>query len=89
MRELKTLRENSLGTVQLLRAKKQLIGQIAIGSEINENQMFSIGRSLLLFNRIDSLEDITKKIEGITSKELLEVANEIFDESKLSQLIYN
>ena len=89
MATLKTLRENSLGTVQLLRAKKQLIGQIAIGSEINENQMFSIGRSLLLFNRIDSLEDITKKIEGITSKELLEVANEILDESKLSQLIYN
>jgi predicted Zn-dependent peptidase len=88
MRELKTLRENLLGTVQLLRAKKQLIGQIAIGAEINENQMFSIGRSLLLFNRVDSLEEITKKIEGITSKELIEVANEIFNPGKLSSLIY-
>jgi predicted Zn-dependent peptidase len=88
MRELKSLREKSLGTVQLLRAKKQLIGQIAIGAEINENQMFSIGRSYLLFNRVDTLEEITEKIESITAEELLEVANEIFDEKKLSQLIY-
>jgi predicted Zn-dependent peptidase len=89
MRELKSLRDNSLGIVQLHRAKRQLIGQIAIGSEINENQMFSIGRSLLLFNKIDSLEDITKKIEEITSEEILEVANEILDENKLSHLIYH
>jgi predicted Zn-dependent peptidase len=88
MRELKTLREKSLGTVQLLRAKKQLIGQIAIGAEINENQMFSIGRSLMLFNKVDTFKEITEKIEGITSKELLDAANEIFDEKKLSQLIY-
>jgi predicted Zn-dependent peptidase len=89
MRELKSLRDNSLGTVQLHRAKRQLIGQIAIGSEINENQMFAIGRSYLLFNKVDSLEEITKKIEEITSLEILEVANEILEETKLSQLIYH
>jgi len=88
LKELKILRNNQLGTVQLQKAKKQLIGQIAISSEINENQMFAIGHNLLLFDRIDSLEETTAKIEKITARELCDTANEIFDEDKLSSLIY-
>ena len=87
-RELKKVREQGLGNVQLSRAKRQLIGQIAISAESNENQMLSIGRSLLLFDRVDTLEEISNKIEKITREELLEVSNEIFDRNKLSYLIY-
>jgi predicted Zn-dependent peptidase len=87
-RELKKLREQGLGNVQLSRAKRQLIGQIAIAAESNENQMLSIGRSLLLFDRVDTLKEITNKIENITKNELLEVSNDIFDPNKLSYLIY-
>ena len=46
-RELKKLRNTKLGAVQLIRAKRQLIGQIAISWENNEHQMISNGRSLL------------------------------------------
>jgi predicted Zn-dependent peptidase len=88
LRELKKLRENKLGTVQLLRSKRQLIGQIAINAENYENQMLSNGRSILLFGRIESLEEITSKIDTINSDELLNVANEIFEPSNLSTLIY-
>ena len=87
-KELKLLRNNLLGTVQLQRAKKQLMGQIAISAEINENQMFAIGHNLLLFDRIDSLEETSAKIAKITALELCNTANEIFDENKLSSLIY-
>jgi predicted Zn-dependent peptidase len=87
-RELKKLREQQLGAVQLSRAKRQLIGQIAIAAENNENQMLSIGRSLLFFNRVDSLEEITRKIEKSTPRELLEVSNEIFNPDQLSFLVY-
>lgn len=88
LKELKLLRNNPLGTVQLHRAKKQLIGQIAISSEINENQMFALGHNLLLFDRIESLEEITAKIEKISALELCTSANQIFDEDQLSSLIY-
>jgi predicted Zn-dependent peptidase len=87
-RELKKVREQRLGSVQLSRAKRQLIGQIAIAAENNENQMLSIGRSLLFFNRVDSLEEITRKIENSTHSELLEVSNEIFNPDQLSCLVY-
>ena len=87
-RELKKLCSVPLGNVQLARAKRQLTGQIAIAWDNNEHQMISNGRSLLIYEKVDTLEEITRKIERITSSDLLEVANEIFDPVQLSSLIY-
>jgi predicted Zn-dependent peptidase len=77
-----------LGIVQLSRAKKQMIGQLAISAETHEDLMLAIGKSFLFFNRVDTLETIFKKIEQIESSEIMEIANEIFDESQSSILIY-
>lgn len=87
-KELFRLSNTPLGSAQLSKAKKQLIGQIAISAENNENQMLSIGKSLLVYNKIDELPVISKKIEAITSKQIMEVANEIFNPERLSTLIY-
>ncbi|HUX94742.1 MAG TPA: pitrilysin family protein [Bacteroidales bacterium] len=87
-RELKNLCETRLGTVQLGKAKKQIKGYLARGYENHENLMLSLGKSLLTFNRIETIEETYSKIEAITSANLLEIANEVFDRSKLSTLIY-
>jgi predicted Zn-dependent peptidase len=87
-KELLRISNTPLGTSQLAKAKKQLIGQIAISAENNENQMLSIGKSLLVYNKIDELPEICKKIEAITSKQIMEVANEIFSPDRLSTLLY-
>jgi len=88
-KELKRFRELSLGTLQLKRAKQQLLGQVAISLESNLNEMLSMGKSVLIYNRIDTIEEINRKIEAVTANELLEVANQIFDTNKLSVLSYN
>jgi len=87
-RELNRFCTKTMGTTQLTRAKKQLTGQIAISAENNENQMLSIGKSQLVYNRVDDLETICRKIDGITAQQILEVANDIFNPEKLSTLIY-
>jgi predicted Zn-dependent peptidase len=87
-KEFRTMKEKLMGIVQLSRAKKQLIGQLAISTENREDLMLSIGKSFLFFNRVDSLETIFKKIEQIESRDILEIANEIFDEPQNSILIY-
>jgi predicted Zn-dependent peptidase len=87
-REFELLRKNALGTLQLSKAKKQILGQVAIMSENKEALMLSMGKTLLMFNRIDTIEEIKKKIEGVTSSMILETANEILDPDKLSVLKY-
>ena len=87
-RELKKLREKPLGTMQLTKAKRQILGQIAMGQENNASLMLALGRSLLMFNKIDTFEQIKDKIEGITAQDLQDVANEILDHGKLSTLVY-
>jgi len=88
-KELKKLREQKLGSLQLQRAKQQMIGQIAISQESNVNELLSIGKSILAYDKVDSIEQILKEIEDISANQLLDVANEVFDPKQLSLLIYN
>jgi predicted Zn-dependent peptidase len=86
--ELNKLRSVKLGTIQLSKAKNQIKGYLARGYENHESLMLSLGKSLLVFNKIDSIEDVCDKIDKVTSSEILEIANDIFDRGKLSTLIY-
>jgi predicted Zn-dependent peptidase len=50
--------------------------------------MLSLGKSLVIFDKIDSIEDLCKQIDRVTASELLETANDIFEPNKMSTLIY-
>lgn len=87
-KEFQLLREKKLGTLQLVKAKKQLIGQLAISSENREDLMLTIGKSYLFYNKVDPLKTVFAKIEEITAAQLLEVSNEILDPGNMCRLIY-
>lgn len=87
-RELIKFCKKPLGTLQLKKAKQQLIGQIAIGQESEVNLMLAMGKSMLLYNKVDTFELVKNKIENVTSEELVNVANEVFNLDNLSSLIY-
>lgn len=87
-KEFRILKNRELGILQLSKAKKQLVGQIALSSENRDDLMLTLGKSFLLYNKVDSLPQIYKKIEAISGSQLLEIANEIFDENRLSILTY-
>lgn len=89
MKEFDLLRKTKLGTLQLHKAKRQIIGQLAISAESNENIMMSIGKSHLAYEHIDSLKEINAKIEAITAMQLIDTANEILDPKNLSTLIFH
>ena len=88
-KELKKLRDQKLGPVQLQQAKHKFIGQIALGEENRMGLIISMSKSLLDFNRVDSLEEVFAKINKVTAPHLLEIANEMFDPTQLSTLIFN
>ena len=75
--EINKLRTKLLTDSRLINARKQLVGQLAISSENNEHLMLTMGKSYLLFNRVDSLDTIRRKLDNITSAQLRDTANEI------------
>ncbi len=87
-KELSVLCAKPLSSTALKKIKQQLIGQMMISATGEEAQMFSIGKSMLVYNKVTTMEEIYKKIERISAKQLYEVANEIFAPEKLSVLLY-
>lgn len=86
--EFKILRNKKIGPIQLSTAKKQMTGQIAISTESHEDLMLAIGKSYLLYNKVDPLSVVFKKIDAISAEALLEVANETLNENQMSTLVY-
>lgn len=86
-KEMNKLRNTKLGSLQLSKAKKQLIGQLAISQENKEDLLLMLGKTYMLYDRIDTLDQARARIEAVTASELLEVANHIFEPTKLSTLI--
>jgi len=87
-KELKKIREEKLTSIQLHAAKKQLYGQMLISSENKENQSLSMGKSMLHFNRYDSMEEVIQKVESFTPQSLLEIANQVLNPQEMTLLIY-
>lgn len=87
-KEFDKLKTKKLGQIQLARAKRQLTGQLMRSSEINENLMLAIGKSFLVYGKVETPEEISRKIEAITASGLMEIANEILDTDQLSMLAY-
>lgn len=87
-KELDNLKLKTLGPVQLSKIKKQFIGQLAIGSEINSNMLLSMGKTFLIYNQTENLKETIAKIESVTAQQIMDTANEIFIRENFSALIY-
>ena len=87
-RELKKLRDTTLGSLALQQAKQKFIGQIALAEEGRLSLLISLCKSVLDYGMADSLEQVFAKIERIEAAQLLEIANEIFEPANLSSLIF-
>lgn len=87
-KELRHLRDVCLTDTQLAAAKKQIIGQITVAGDNFENLALDMGKTFLHYNRYESQEELFARIDALTSSQLLEVANEMFDEAGLTTLIY-
>ncbi|MEG0517487.1 MAG: pitrilysin family protein [Bacteroidales bacterium] len=69
-------------------AKKQLFGQLSIAQDNAESQCLSMGKSLIVYGRINTFNQIRAKIEEITAEQLQEVAREVLCWDRMSILVY-
>jgi len=87
-KEIRKLRNGLISGTRLNHARKQLMGQLAISRENNEHLMLTSGKSYLVFNRVQSLDSIQRKLEQISAEALRDTAHEILDPNRLNTLIF-
>lgn len=88
LKELKKFRSSPVSAGQLHKAREQFIGQMAMAEENNSSLMLMMGKSLLIHGRIETFEEVVKKIRNVSEADIFEVSNEIFDENNLSFLYF-
>ena len=84
--EIERLRTVPLTLRHLSMAKKQFIAQLAISMESNEGYMLGAGKSFLVHDTVDTMEEVYRKVEAVTAEELMRTAAEMFADK--SRLIY-
>jgi len=87
-KELKKVREVPLTTLQLHMTKVQLMGQLAMSEESNMSFMLMMAKSLLDTGKVDSLPEIFSEIQAITSAQLQDIAQEMFNPDNFSYLTF-
>ena len=88
-KELKQLRDTTLTSAQLLRALRQLEGQMAISAENQENNALAMAKQMLYHHHAPAWQDTFAKVQQITPAQLQDVANEVFDAEKIYTLLYD
>lgn len=82
-KQIKKLQQSPLSSRQISMSKKQFIAQLAVSMENNESYMLGLGKSLLIHNEVDTIEEICRKIDSMKAEQLTDVANEIFTDNSI------
>lgn len=88
LRELHRLADAPLSAARLSAAKKQLKGQIGISCDNFENYALAMGKVFAHYGHYRSVERLCGQIDSLTPSALQDIAAEVFDESRLTTLIY-
>lgn len=87
-REIKRLKEDKLGRVQLHSLKEQMMGHLAMSAENNVGVMLTMAKSLLDLGKVSSIDETFNEIQKVTADELIELANQELDLDAMTTLTY-
>jgi predicted Zn-dependent peptidase len=86
-KELVRMADEGIGVRHLNALKEQLKGHMALSEENNLSLLLMVGRSLLDFGRVPSLEEVYQKIDDTTAVQMQNLARVQFKPGDLSYLI--
>ena len=85
--EIKIMKKYYLTDQEIKESKEQLKGSYILGLESTSSRMMSIGRALLLNNKVESTDDILKSIDNVDRETVKIVIDKIFNLDKLGVCI--
>ena len=85
--EIKIMKKYYLTDQEIKESKEHLKGSYILGLESTSSRMMSIGRALLLNNKVESTDDILKSIDNVDRETVKIVIDKIFNLDKLGVCI--
>lgn len=82
--ECNKLKKQKLPKIKLEQIQAQLKGNLTLGMESTSARMNRLARQELVLGEYRSLDDTLKDIEKLKSADIMEIANQIFDLSKVA-----
>ena len=82
--ECERLKKSRLSITHMEQIKAQLKGNLTLGMESTSARMHRLARQELVLGEYRSLDDTIKEIEKLTSTDILNLSNRIFDFSKVA-----
>ncbi len=83
-KEIVKLQKEGISDEEFTNSKTQLIGNYKLALESVTSRMQSIGKNLLLLDKVESQEDVIRKLEAVTKKDVDDIINYIFDFDKMT-----
>ena len=80
IREIKRLKNEPVGAMELNRARQYVIGHLRLGLESPLGQMMWIGENMLNYSAIIRPEDIVSAISAVRSEDIQKLAGAIFND---------
>ena len=87
-KELDKFMLKPLSEAQLKAAKKQIKGQIGVACDNRENFALDFGKSFLHYGWEKNVDRLYEQVDAITAQQMQAVAQELFDEHRLTTLIF-
>lgn len=82
--EFRRMKTELLAEEELQRAKDYLKGSMLLGLESTSSRMSNLARQEMYFGRHISMDEIARSVDAVTREQVLDVANELLDCSRLA-----
>ncbi len=84
LEELKKIKEEGVSSSELDMAKEHIIGKLILGLETSDELAGFYGEQEILERKIETPEEIIKKIEAVKESDIINVAKDIFQNNKMN-----
>ena len=82
--EFKKLKNEEVGDKELQKVKDYIVGKMMLGLETSDDLAFFYGEQELLDKELIKPDEIAREIQAVSAKDVLEVAQDIFQNNKLN-----
>lgn len=78
LKEFSEVKEKGISAEELNRAKEQIKGSMVLSMETSSSRMSWLAKSYYYYRKIDTLEEVFKRIDKVTAEDIQKLANKFF-----------